>query len=400
MSVILGKTTIPITEIEHSAFCRDGESLQAKPLVEEFKVKVQWQRLPREYTGVEPEILHGRIKAARQTLGKKLVVLGHHYQRDEIIQFADFRGDSFGLSQNAAEQTEADFIVFCGVHFMAETADILTRSNQRVILPNLAAGCSMADMAPTEDVFDAWDYLTDVLGTGLVPVTYMNSTAAIKAMCGRNDGIVCTSSNAAPVFRWAFERGDRIVFFPDQHLGRNTGVKLGIRSDEMVVWNPFEPQGGLSLSQLERAKVVLWQGHCSVHTRFTVSHIEEARRRFPDVQIVVHPECTQDVVNAADKDGSTDFIIRTVNEAPPGSVIAIGTEISLVNRLARGNSNKTIFCLDSVVCPCSTMYRIHPAYLAWVLESLLEGEVINCVSVDDETSRDAKVALQRMLSVV
>ena len=400
MTATLRESTLPITEIEHSAFCREDESLQAKPLVQELKANIQWQRLPKEYMGLKPEALHQRIRAARRELGERLVILGHHYQRDEIIQFADFRGDSLLLSRNAARQAEAQFIVFCGVHFMAETADILTGPHQQIILPNITAGCSMADMAPTDDVLDAWDDLTDVVGDSLVPVTYMNSTAAIKAMCGKNGGIVCTSSNAPAVFRWAFERRDKVIFFPDQHLGRNTGVKVGIPLEEMVVWNPFKPTGGLSRSQIEQARVILWQGHCSVHTRFKVAQIEEARRRFQDVHVVVHPECTREVVEAADMDGSTEFIVRTVNQAPAGSVIAIGTEISLVNRLAQENPDKTVFCLDPVVCPCSTMYRIHPAYLAWVLEGLLAGQVINRVSVDEEAAHHARVALERMLSLV
>ena len=400
MSIILREPTLPITEIEHSAFCRTDESLEAKPLVEELKANIQWQRLPREYIGLEPELLHQRIRAAKEKLGQRLVVLGHHYQRDEIIQFTDFRGDSLLLSQNAARQKDAEFIVFCGVHFMAETADILTGPHQQVILPNITAGCSMADMAPTDDVLDAWDDLTEVVGGGLVPVTYMNSTAAIKALCGKNGGIVCTSSNAAAVLRWAFERGEKVIFFPDQHLGRNTGVKVGVPLDEMVVWDPFKPLGGLSRSQIEHARVILWQGHCAVHTRFKVSQIEEARRKFPNVQVVVHPECTREVVETADMDGSTEFIIRTVTQAPAGSVFAIGTEISLVNRLAHENPDKTVFCLDPVVCPCSTMYRIHPAYLVWVLEGLVDGQVINRISVDDETARYARIALERMLAVV
>ena len=400
MSTVLRVSTLPITEIEHSAFCRTEESLEAKPLAEEMQANIQWQRLPREYMGLKPDALHQRIAAAREKLGQRLVILGHHYQRDEIIQFADFRGDSFLLSQNAAQQKDAQFIVFCGVHFMAETADILTGPHQRVILPNITAGCSMADMAPTDDVLDAWDDLTEVVDGGLVPVTYMNSTAAIKAMCGKNGGIVCTSSNAAAVFRWAFERGDKVIFFPDQHLGRNSGVKVGVSLEEMVVWNPFKPMGGLSRSQIQQARVILWQGHCSVHTRFQVSQIEKARQMYPDVQVVVHPECTREVVEAADLDGSTEFIIRTVDQAPAGSVFAIGTEINLVNRLAQENPDKTVFSLDPIVCPCSTMYRIHPAYLAWVVEGLVDGQVINRVTVDEETAHYARVALERMLSVV
>jgi quinolinate synthase len=270
-----------------------------------------------------------------------------------------------------------------------------------VILPNLTAGCSMADMAQIDDVLDCWDDLQDVFGEGgVVPITYMNSTADIKALCGRNGGIVCTSTNAPATFQWALEQGERILFLPDQHLGRNTGLKMGIGLEEMLVWNPFKPLGGHTEAELSRAKLVLWQGHCSVHTRFTVPQIEEARRRFPEVNVVVHPECTMEVVDAADCNGSTEYIIKTVTEAPPGSVWAIGTEISLVNRIAAENADKTVFCLDSVVCPCSTMYRIHPAYLSWVLDGLTEGVVVNQIKVDDETAAQARVALDRMLSVV
>ena len=399
MARLIREPIIPITEIEQSAFCRTEESLEAKPLEEELKAPVRWQRLPKEYMGLEPKELHARIAEAKAKLGTRLVVLGHHYQRDEIIQFADFRGDSLLLCQNAAQQKEAEFIVFCGVHFMAETADILTTSQQQVILPNITAGCSMADMASTEDVLDAWDDITDVVGTGVVPVTYMNSTAAIKALCGENGGSACTSSNASAVFDWAFQQGSKVLFLPDQHLGRNTGFKLGIPLDEMVVWNPFKPLGGLTPEEITNARIILWQGHCSVHTRFKVSQIEEARRQFPNVQVVVHPECTREVVEAADENGSTEFIIRTVNESAPGSVLAIGTEINLVNRLAQENPDKTVFCLDPVVCPCSTMYRIHPAYLTWVLEGLLEGHVANQITVDDKTAYHAKTALDRMLAL-
>ena len=391
--------TVPVTDIEQSAFCRTDSSLTAKPLIEEFKAHVQWQRLPREYIGLNPDDLHARIAAARDKLGDRLVILGHHYQRDEIIQFADFRGDSFLLSQNAARQKDAEYVVFCGVHFMAETADILTDPNQKVILPNMNAGCSMADMAATDDVLDAWDDLNDVLSGGLVPITYMNSTASIKALCGQNGGIVCTSSNASASFEWAFQRGEKILFLPDQHLGRNTGLKLDVPLDKMVVWNPFKPLGGLTESQIQDARIILWQGHCSVHTRFSVAQIEDARAKFPDVQVVVHPECVREVVDAADMDGSTEFIIKVVSQAPAGSVFAIGTEINLVNRLAQENPDKTVFCLDPVVCPCATMYRIHPAYLAWVTEGLVEGAVVNQVTVDDETAHYARVALERMLSL-
>lgn len=390
---------VPITDIEQSAFCRTDESLEAKPLIEEFKAKVEWQKLPKDYIGLKPDELSERIAAARAKLGDQLMILGHHYQRDEIIKFADFRGDSYLLSQHAAKQKEAEYIVFCGVHFMAETADILTGPNQKVILPNMKAGCSMADMAPTEDALDAWEDLKTVVTGGLVPVTYMNSTADIKALCGRNEGIVCTSSNATEAFKWAFRRGEKILFFPDQHLGRNTSLKLGIPVEEMVIWNPFKPLGGLTEDEIRNSKVILWQGHCSVHTRFTVKQINEAREKFPDVQVVVHPECVREVVEAADMDGSTEFIIKVVEEAPAGSVFGIGTEINLVNRLAKENPDKTIFCLDPVVCPCATMYRIHPAYLAWIAEGLVAGNVSNQITVNEDTAHYARLALEQMLSL-
>ena len=392
---------IPLTEVEQSAFCRTDETLEVKPLAEEFAAVVSWQSIPAEYHHMGGEELTRRIRYARDILADRLVVLGHHYQRDEIIQFADFRGDSLKLSQQAAAQAQAEFIVFCGVHFMAETADILSAPHQQVILPNITAGCSMSDMARTDDVLDCWDDLTEVLGEGgIIPITYMNSTAAIKALCGRNNGIVCTSSNAPAVMRWAFERGERVVFFPDQHLGRNTGLKLGIPAEEMVVWNPFKPLGGHTPEKLRESKVVLWQGHCSVHTRFSVAQINKARAAYPDINVIVHPECVREVVELADCDGSTEFIIKTINEAPSGSKWAVGTEISLVNRLAQEHPDKLVFCLDSVVCPCSTMYRTHPAYLLWSLERLLDGEVINRITVDDETAHHARVALARMLQEV
>ena len=401
MVVKLREPTIPITEIEQSAFCQTDDELKSRSLDEEFQAGVRWQKLPISYMRTSPEELDRRIAETRAALGSQLVILGHHYQRNEIIKYADLRGDSFKLSQYAASQREAEKIVFCGVHFMAETADILSAPHQKVILPNLTAGCSMADMAQIDDVLDCWDDLQDVFGEGgVVPITYMNSTADIKALCGRNGGIVCTSTNAPATFQWALEQGERILFLPDQHLGRNTGLKMGIGLEEMLVWNPFKPLGGHTEAELSRAKLVLWQGHCSVHTRFTVPQIEEARRRFPEVNVVVHPECTMEVVDAADCNGSTEYIIKTVTEAPPGSVWAIGTEISLVNRIAAENADKTVFCLDSVVCPCSTMYRIHPAYLSWVLDGLTEGVVVNQIKVTGETAQQARVALDRMLSVV
>lgn len=401
MTIMARKPTVPITELEQSAFCRDEDSLEAKPLEEEFKAGVRWQRIPFKYLKMSADEIDYQIAEARAKLGKKVMFLGHHYQREEVIKFADLRGDSFKLSQQAAAQPESEFIIFCGVHFMAETADILSAPHQKVILPNITAGCSMADMAPTDDVLDCWDDLMDVLGdeAGLIPVTYMNSTAAIKALCGRHGGLVCTSSNAPTAFRWAYERGERIVFFPDQHLGRNTGLKLGVGLDEMALWNPFKTLGGNTREQLRRSRLILWQGHCSVHTRFTVEQIRKARERHPDIQVVVHPECTTDVVQAADCDGSTEFIIEKVTNSPPGSKWAVGTEISLVNRLAKENPDKLVFCLDSVVCPCSTMYRIHPAYLLWILDNLLEGHVINQITVDEETRQYARVALERMLTL-
>jgi len=401
MVIKLKEPTIPITEIEQSAFCQTDDELKAKSLDEEFQAGVRWQKLPTSYMRTSPEDLDARIVSARAALGSQLVILGHHYQRNEIIKFADYRGDSFKLSQYAASQKEAEHIIFCGVHFMAETADILSAPHQKVILPNLMAGCSMADMARIDDVLDCWDDLEGVFGErGVVPITYMNSTADIKALCGRNGGIVCTSTNAPATFEWALSHGERILFLPDQHLGRNTGLKMGIDLDEMLVWNPFKPLGGHTEAELSRAKLVLWQGHCSVHTRFTVPQIQEARKRFPDVNVLVHPECTMEVVDDADLNGSTEYIIKAVSEAPPGSVWAIGTEISLVNRIAAEHPDKKIFCLDSVVCPCSTMYRIHPAYLSWVLDGLNEGVVVNHITVDEGTAEQARIALDRMLSVV
>lgn len=393
--------TIPITEIEQSAFCQTEEKLQSKSLEEEFDTGVRWQKIPISYLKAKPEELDVRIAEARARLGERVVILGHHYQRDEIIKFADYRGDSFKLSQFAASQGKAERIVFCGVHFMAETACVLSQDHQRVILPNLTAGCSMADMAHIDDVLDCWDDLSAVLPRGsLVPITYMNSTAAIKALCGREGGIVCTSSNAAAAFAWAFDRGEKILFLPDQHLGRNTAARLGVHLDEMIVWNPFKPLGGHAEEDIAQAKVILWQGHCSVHTRFSVKQIEEARRRYPDVNVIVHPECVMEVVQAADANGSTETIIKTIEQAESGTTWAVGTEISLVNRIANENPDKTVFCLDSVVCPCSTMYRIHPAYLSWVLDGMEEGVVLNEITVDDGTRRDAKIALDRMLRVV
>ena len=394
------KETIPITEIEQSAFCQTDDDLNSKTLEEEFGAGVRWQKLPISYMRTSPEQLEENISTARKKLGNRVVILGHHYQRDEVIKFSDKRGDSFKLSQYAADQERAEYIIFCGVHFMAETADILSSDNQKVILPNLTAGCSMADMAQTDDVLDCWDDLQNVIqNETVIPITYMNSTADIKSLCGKNDGIVCTSSNADKAFEWAYAKGDKVLFLPDQHLGRNTAVKMGISLDEMILWNPFKPMGGNSEESVKKAKLILWQGHCSVHTRFTVSQIEEARVKYNDVNVVVHPECTLDVVNAADSVGSTEHIKTVIEQSAPGTIWAVGTEISLVNRIRDENPDKTVFCLDSVVCPCSTMYRIHPAYLSWVLDGINEGVTVNQIKVDEDTKKYSKVALERMLSL-
>ncbi|WP_025133077.1 quinolinate synthase NadA [Leucobacter sp. PH1c] len=361
--------------------------------------------LPAEYTAASDEELTARIRAAKETLGDRVRILGHFYQRDEIVEHADFVGDSFMLAQAAKQHPEAEAFVFCGVHFMAETADILSDAEQAVILPNLAAGCSMADMATIEQVEDCWRELTAALGPAepgglqpVIPVTYMNSSAAIKAFCGRNGGIVCTSSNARTVLEWAFERGQRVVFFPDQHLGRNTAKAMGIAEEQMPLWRPHLALGGNTEEQLRDARVILWNGFCSVHKRFTVGQIEQARADFPGVRVIVHPECPAAVVEAADGAGSTEYIRLEIEAAAPGSVIAVGTEINLVNRLQQQRPDLTIFCLDPVVCPCSTMYRIHPAYLAWTLEALVAGETPNRITVSDEVAADSRVALERMLA--
>ncbi|MDA1279068.1 MAG: quinolinate synthase NadA [Chloroflexi bacterium] len=395
------RTVVPVTELEQSAFCQTDGNLRTKTLEEEFKAGVRWQKVPTRYLKLTPEEIAEGIAFARKEIGSKAVLLGHHYQRDDVIQFADFTGDSYKLSKMAAAAKDAKWIIFCGVHFMAETADILTSPDQNVLLPNMAAGCSMADMAVPRDVQDCWDDIATVLGTTerVIPITYMNSAAAIKAHCGRNGGLVCTSSNADKAFDWALERGDKILFLPDQHLGRNTGIAKGISEDDMVVWNPFLPKGGLTDSEIKAAKVLLWQGHCSVHTRFTVNQIAAARERNTETNIIVHPECTRDVVAAADMYGSTEFILETVAAAPAGTSWGIGTEISMVRRLAAQNPDKDIFCLDPVVCPCATMYRIHPAYVLWVLEGIMAGLAINRIEVELGTRRDALVALERMLEI-
>src|SRR6266436_760217 len=355
--------------------------------------------IPERYRSMEPKEIVDRIGTAKARLGACLVILGHHYQRDEIIRWADFRGDSFKLSQQATSRRQADYIVFCGVHFMAESADILAADHQRVILPNLAAGCSMADMADEAQVLSCWTQLGEALASAVIPVTYMNSSAALKAFCGERGGVVCTSSNARRVLEWAFERGERVLFFPDEHLGRNTGVKLGIADDGMVVWDPRRPLGGNSVDALRRARLILWRGWCSVHARFSLAQIAQARRDYPGIHVIVHPECRREVVAAADLDGSTEFILETISSAQPGSQWAVGTEINMVNRLAAAHPDKLIFCLDPVICPCSTMYRIHPAYLAWVLEGRVEGRVLNEITVSDHVKAAARRALDRMLSL-
>ena len=392
-------TFLPNPQLPASS-CVPEEGTLAYELLERHHVSpLRQKRIPREYFKMPAEERDAKIRALREELGDRLVILGHHYQRDEVIQFADFRGDSWKLSKQAATRTDAEFILFCGVHFMAESADILSGRDQQVILPNLEAGCSMADMAKIDDIEACWDQLTDLGIDRIVPVTYMNSAASLKAFCGRNGGIVCTSSNAANVFDWAYERGERILFFPDEHLGRNTGHLKGVPADEMVVWDPFEPLGGNTPEALRNAKVILWKGFCSVHARFSVEQIEQARRDFPDVQVIVHPECRREVVAASDANGSTEFIIDTIRDAQSGTTWAVGTEINLVNRLNDEMPDKTIFCLDPVICPCSTMYRVHPAYVLWTLEHLVAGEVVNRITVDEATRKDALVALDRMLEV-
>jgi quinolinate synthase len=362
--------------------------------------------LPDEYKTATDEELHARIRAAKETLGDKVVILGHFYQREEIVQHADYLGDSFQLANAAKAHPEAEAIVFCGVHFMAETADILSAVDQAVILPNLAAGCSMADMADIDSVTQCWEELTELFGNQpdadgrmpIIPVTYMNSSAALKGFCGENGGIVCTSSNAEIVLKWAFERGQRVLFFPDQHLGRNTAKAMGVSLEQMPLWHGRKALGGNTAEQLQDSKVILWNGFCSVHKRFNVGQIEKARAEFPGVRVIVHPECPMDVVDAADEYGSTDYLRKAVAGATEPTTFAIGTEVNMVQRLAAQYPQHKIFCLDPVVCPCSTMYRIHPGYLAWVLERLVAGEVVNQIKVDSKVSKTAAIALERMLA--
>jgi quinolinate synthase len=348
----------------------------------------------------DPKLVE-RAKAARAALGSKAMVLGHHYQRDEVIAFADIRGDSFKLAQAAADNSEAEFIFFCGVHFMAESADILTTPNQKVILPDLSAGCSMADMATASQVNDCWQVLSKLgVAAKTIPITYMNSSAAIKAFTGKNNGAVCTSSNAARAMKWAFENGEKILFLPDQHLGRNTAVlSLGLTLNDCVLWNPWKPNGGLTDDQIKKSKVILWRGHCSVHGRFSVQNITDVKQQVPGIKVLVHPECQHEVVSNADVVGSTEMIIKTVRESAPGSKWAIGTELNLVSRLANENLDKQVVFLDKTVCYCSTMNRIDLPHLVWVMESLVNGRLVNQIKVEAEIAKYAKVALERMLAL-
>jgi quinolinate synthase len=348
----------------------------------------------------DPQLVE-RAKTARAALGSKAMVLGHHYQRDEVIAFADIRGDSFKLAQAAADNSEAEFIFFCGVHFMAESADILTTPNQKVILPDLSAGCSMADMATASQVNDCWQVLSKLgVSAKTIPITYMNSSAAIKAFTGKNNGAVCTSSNAARAMKWAFENGEKILFLPDQHLGRNTAVlSLGLTLNDCVLWNPWKPNGGLTDDQIKKSKVILWRGHCSVHGRFSIQNINDVRQQVPGIKVLVHPECQHEVVSNADVVGSTEMIIKTVRESAPGSKWAIGTELNLVSRLANENLDKQVVFLDKTVCYCSTMNRIDLPHLVWVMESLVSGRLVNQIKVEAEVAKYAKVALERMLAL-
>jgi len=366
------------------------------------------QPLPEQYLRLSDDEMDARIAEAKRTLGERVVILGHHYQRDEVIKFADYTGDSLKLSRAAASRGKAEFIVFCGVHFMAESADILRAPHQKVVLPDLAAGCSMADMAAPDQLDICWREMNemgvDTTGTperaGMIPVTYINSSAAIKAFVGAHGGIVCTSTNAAAVMKWAWERGEKLLMLPDQHLGRNTAYKLGVPLDQMVVWDPNEIWGGLEPEQLKRAKLILWKGHCSVHTRFTVQQIEVFRKQHPTGKVIAHPECTFDVVQAADESGSTERIINVVRESPVGSVWAVATEVHLVNRLTHDVApDRTVITLDPFGCLCSTMFRVSPNHLLWMLESLVEGKVQNQIIVPEPEKSQARLALDRMLGV-
>ena len=356
--------------------------------------------LEERYTTATPDALADMIGTAKEALGSRVFILGHHYQRDDVMRWADARGDSFGLSRLAAAQTEAEFIVFCGVHFMAESADVLTGPHQQVLLPDLNAGCSMADMANIDQVEEAWEELAQVTDVSrIIPITYMNSSAALKAFVGRHEGAVCTSSNARAVLTWALDHGDKVLFFPDQHLGRNTAFGMGFGADDMRVWNPRLALGGLADAEVKESTLLLWKGHCSVHQRFRPEHVEAFRQEHPDGLVMIHPECAHEVVELADLVGSTDALIRGVADAPTGSVIGVATEIHLVHRLDNESPDKTVICLDPLVCPCSTMSRIDPPHLAWILEGLVQGEVRNRIQVDGDTAEWARVALERMLAI-
>jgi quinolinate synthase len=354
-----------------------------------------------EYQSLTADELFDRTVAARQALGERVMILGHNYQRDEVIRHADFRGDSLLLSKLAAERSDRPYVVFCGVHFMAETADILSRSNQTVILPDMAAGCSMADMAAIEQVDQCWEALGRLMPVEetVTPAVYVNSAAVLKAFCGEHGGITCTSSNARAVLEWSWARREKVLFFPDEHLGRNTANTMGIPRDEMIVWDPYQPNGGNTKESIRRARLILWKGHCSVHQMFQPAHVEYFRKQYPDGRVIVHPECHEDVVNKADLVGSTEFIIRTVSAAPAGTIWAVGTELNLVNRLKRERPDKKIFFLSSTICQCATMFRIDAAHLCWAMENLAEGQVVNHIAVPEDDKRWARVALDRMMAI-
>jgi quinolinate synthase len=384
--------------------------MDIKLLTEVEKASIgERQPLPERYLRLSDDEMDARIAEAKRTLGERVVILGHHYQRDEVIKFADYTGDSLKLARAAASRGTAEFIVFCGVHFMAESADILRAPHQKVLLPDLAAGCSMADMAAPDQLEMCWRELgemgvrTDAVENGragVIPVTYINSSAAIKAFVGAHGGIVCTSTNARGIMTWAWERGEKLIMLPDQHLGRNTAAKMGVPLDQMVVWDPHEIWGGLKPEQVKAAKLILWKGHCSVHTRFTVPQIDAFRKKYPGGKVIAHPECTYDVVAAADESGSTEHIITAVRNSPPGSVWAVATEVHLVNRLrTEVEPDKTVVTLDPFGCLCSTMFRVSPNHLLWILEGLVEGTIHNQITVPEDEKRDAKLALDRMLTV-
>ncbi len=379
--------------------------MSARTGAEQLEVSVKSvASLPRpiaEYQTLSAEELFARTAAAKRALGDQVMVLGHNYQRDEVIEHADFRGDSLLLAKQAAERADRPYVVFCGVHFMAETADILSRSNQTVILPDLAAGCSMADMAAIEQVDQCWESLGRLLPVEntVLPVVYVNSAAVLKAFCGEHGGITCTSSNARAVMEWAWARREKILFFPDEHLGRNTANAMGVPRQRMIVWDPYLPNGGNTRDAIHRATLILWKGHCSVHQMFRPAHVDYFRRQYPDGIVIVHPECHEDVVNKADLVGSTEFIIRTVRSAPPGTTWAVGTELNLVNRLKREQADKRVLFLSSTVCQCATMFRIDAPHLCWAMENLAEGHVVNRIVVPEDEKAWAKVALDRMMEI-